>query len=1097
MPTEVVPSQRDALSEDQATDQMTPPETPGGEVENFVIGIGASAGGLEALMELVKNLPETIQATYVVVQHMSPAHKSLLTVLLARETHLEVKDVVDGVRPEANTVYVPPPNTDIVYRDGQLRLIKPSVNVAVPKPSVDRFFISIAEELGDRSVGVVLSGTGSDGSYGVQAIRGSGGVTIAQDDATAKYDGMPVSAMETGFVDLVLSPRQIGTHLAKILARPRDLEQFRAKAVSDDPLTDLLQIVLARTRVDFREYKKTTIHRRMERRMVALGIPKQEDYTRYCRANPEEIDALYKDFLISVTRFFRDKSEFEALKPYIQEIAETHSDQVVRIWIAGCATGEEAYSVAMLMAEALGPEALRNDRLQIFATDIDKKALAKARLGRYSLEAANHIPPELFEKYVEHVDDMIEISADLRNVILFSEHNLCQDPPFLNIDLICCRNLLIYFNNSLQAKVLGRLHYSLDKEGTLFLGIAETISVSDELFRNPSSDKKFYRKRVITRAEERARDNEMSGGIRVRPRNVPRGQSRIRDDKPDPGMFESLARAVGPNSILISDEMRIVRVFGDISPYVSLNEGMRLQLSATMLRPPLNQDARMLAGLALKQGTRREGVPKRLTPDATKTVRLDAYPLQNTKGVEPLVLLTFTEIEDAKKDLIAETESHEETSERVQALERDLSSARDTLQQTIEELETSNEELQALNEEMQSTNEELQATNEELETSNEELQSTNEELVTVNEELQVSSMELSSVSDEQDAILDNVAAALLIIDSALQVVKASSEAVKMFGMSCNFNRPHVSQINAPQNFPRLTDICLEVIQHGRPVARDITAPEGVFLLHCAPYSNNKGQILGATVIIARSSDTSELQSLMLKQSRQLMMQRNGEGTILRISEQSAKVLGAENAQMLVGQNLTDVLGDVALPVLREDRDFLQSGEDVRTTEHVLSFPNGMRRCLRMERYRYVNAPDRPETVYSIAVDVTDIRTAERELRAHNEQLTMISDIAKIGYWMIDLEGNEITWSDEVYAIHGLSRDEFTPDLGAGLSFYHPDDRSRVTQHVEAAMTDGEPFEFSARIVRPDGVIVPVHSLCRIIADTSGEPMHIVGVFSKL
>ena len=331
----------------------------------FVVGVGASAGGLEAIRELVNNLPEDTPATYVIVQHMSPDHKSLLTTLIARETSLPVLEICDNVEVKKNTIYVTPPNSDVQLERGRLILKPPKKELASPKPSIDRFFISLAEEVGDKSMGIVLSGTGSDGAYGVQAIRGAGGITIAQDEKTAKYDGMPIAAVESGCVDLVLSPIQIGTHLGKILESPRDLDRFRTEEVAQHPMSDLLQVVLARTRVDFREYKPTTIQRRLERRMTALGITSQSEYTRHCRSNPTEIDALFRDFLISVTRFFRDPSEFSALRPVIQTVISENRDKPVRVWIAGCATGEEAYSVAMLFAEELGGiHALDKERVE-------------------------------------------------------------------------------------------------------------------------------------------------------------------------------------------------------------------------------------------------------------------------------------------------------------------------------------------------------------------------------------------------------------------------------------------------------------------------------------------------------------------------------------------------------------------------------------------------------------------------------------------------------------------------------------------------------------------------------------------------------------
>ena len=347
-----------------------------------IIGIGSSAGGLEAIRELVATLPTSLNVAYVIVQHMSPHHKSLMTELVARQTSLKVEDVKDGTDPKASVIYVTPPNTDIVYGDGKLQLLEPSTQVASPKPSVDRFLLSLADEHGENSMAIILSGTGTDGAYGVQAIREAGGITIAQDTESAKYDGMPMAAMQTGCIDLVLRPFEIGTHLQKILTSARDFDAFRQEASDAGPSSDLLQILLARTRVDFREYKHTTINRRIERRMLALGIEGHEEYTQFCRVNPNAVDALFKDLLISVTRFFRDRSEFGQLKEMLPALLEKNGNAPFRVWIAGCATGEEAYSIAISLAEAIGgPSVHLKDKVQIFATDIDKDALEVARKG--------------------------------------------------------------------------------------------------------------------------------------------------------------------------------------------------------------------------------------------------------------------------------------------------------------------------------------------------------------------------------------------------------------------------------------------------------------------------------------------------------------------------------------------------------------------------------------------------------------------------------------------------------------------------------------------------------------------------------------------
>jgi two-component system CheB/CheR fusion protein len=340
-----------------------------------------------------------------------------------------------------------------------LRLVPHSEDLGKPKPSVDRFLVSLAHDRGDRSMGIILSGTGSDGAYGVQAVREAGGITIAQDDVSAKYDGMPSAAIATGCIDLVLRPSDIATHLHKILSSPRNLDQFRTDKGEVSPISGILQIVLARTRVDFREYKQSTVLRRIDRRMMALGIASVEDYVVYCRNEPREVDALFKDLLISVTRFFRDREEFDDLSGHIQDLVDGQRDRPLRIWVAGCATGEEVYSIAMMLAEAMGGASeLVKSKTQIFATDIDRAALDYARQGQYSQGALLDVPKELADKYFIQQSEGVRVIEALRSVILFSDHNLCQDPPFLNMDLICCRNLLIYFSAKLEARVFARLH---------------------------------------------------------------------------------------------------------------------------------------------------------------------------------------------------------------------------------------------------------------------------------------------------------------------------------------------------------------------------------------------------------------------------------------------------------------------------------------------------------------------------------------------------------------------------------------------------------------------------------------------------------------
>lgn len=818
-----------------------------------IIGIGSSAGGLEAISELVSSLPVDMNAAYVILQHLSPHHKSLMTELVARQTTLEVENITDGLKPRPNVVYITPPKSDVLVQNGLLRLVQPSPETASPKPSVDRFLLSLAEAAGDKSVAIILSGTGPDGAYGVQAVREACGITIAQDIESAKFDGMPSAAARTGCVDLVLRPRDIGKHLEKILAQPRNLEGLQNADDEQTPSTDLLQILLARTKVDFREYKQSTVSRRIERRMVALGIESQEEYTNFCRSNPEALDALFKDLLISVTRFFRDKQEFEQLEAHLPALFEARGDTPLRVWIAGCATGEEVYSIAILLAEALGGAKIQlKDHVQIFATDIDRDALQIARQGIYGQTALNDIPKSLADNYLVRQGSGVRVIENIRSAVLFSNHDVCRDPPFLKIDLLCCRNLLIYFGTALQKRVLSRFNYSLNEEGLMFLGTAESVAGADELFTKSPDGNKIFRKRRFTHQRNKGYlpMAKSSGGalpvVRKKPAEPP-------SDSTDRQMFEALAASLGKNAVLVTEDYSIVRVFGDISPFIELKEGNSLRMHLDLVRRPLREEARSLVTIAMKNKSHRSGVRHLLQEDDEASVRLDVYPIIAAGISERAALLAFNEVENVSAHQLEEADLDDPTDgrtrERIKTLETEVFLTREALQQTIEELETSNEELQSLNEEMQSSNEELQATNEELETSNEELQSTNEELITVNEELLVTAAELSGRTWELTSVLETAPLAILVIDSALQVSQATRAAVTRFKLTLPLTSPHISQCFLPEGFPALAPLCAETLKLGEQRSAACTSNNKPLNLSCSPFFDMHGQIQGVTLVV--------------------------------------------------------------------------------------------------------------------------------------------------------------------------------------------------------------------------------------------------------
>ena len=819
-----------------------------GESHNLVwVGIGASAGGLEALSLLAKNLPENANATYIVVQHMAPQHKSLLRELVERETHLEVLDVTSGVRPRADHIYTTPPNHNITVRDGLLYLLPPDRSAGAPKPSIDMFFTALAEDVGVQAIGVILSGTGSDGAFGVRAIRAAGGITIAQDEQSAKYDGMPMSAMRTGCIDLVLPPEAIGHKFKQIVETARDAEGLSALMPPVNSLAEINQLLFSHTNVDFREYKPSTLHRRIERRMAALGLERIADYVDQLRADKTEIDALFRDMLISVTSFFRDPNEFKRFKAAIEQIVNQHDETgPLRVWVPGCATGEEAYSLAILFADAMGgAETIDRSRLQIFASDIDADALQVARRGLYPSATVAKVPEEYRERYFTSIGDGYKVVKQLRDVILFAEHNVCQDPPFQNLDLVCCRNLLIYFGQDLQHRVMSRIYTALKEDGALFLGMAENISGVETLFVRSGVEGKIFRRRPGGEADlaplrpAHPTQNMMT----MRRMHARSTRAAARDDS----RFTSLVRALGPNAMIVTPDHKIRSVFGKLTDLVEIPEGEVSVASLDYLRGRLATEARVLVSLSNRSGEIRRSPILPYPGSNERSLRLVCYPLDGIQEAEQVLLLVVEVIEEAVPTTVVPDLSSEDVV--VAELQRELAATRETLQQTIEELETSNEELQSLNEELQSTNEELQSTNEEMETANEELQSTNEELITVNEEQQINAMELSLVTKELESILLHLALPLVVLDQRLNVVRASEQARNLLKIPGDNSRPHITQCVLPEDFPRPLTFLPDVVERGEMHETDYTFRGIPSALRAVPYRNSRNQLAGAVMMV--------------------------------------------------------------------------------------------------------------------------------------------------------------------------------------------------------------------------------------------------------
>ncbi len=818
--------------------------------ELTVVAIAASAGGLEATSLLAQNMPLDQNCCYVIAQHMAPSHKSMLVLLLSRETSLGVEQLTRETKPRNDVVYVPPPGQDVIFKDGLLQLREPSPNPATPKPSADRLFKSVAEEKCENAIGIVLSGTGSDGSYGVQAIREYGGITIAQEPETCKYESMPLAAIRTGCVDLVLTPPQMGIHINQIMAHPRDLTSLQDLNADQTRSRDLFEIVRSHTGVDFRHYKETTLNRRIQRRMLAKGIEDIDTYTELCRKSVEEVEALYRDLLISVTQFFRDPDQFEGMQSYIDEIvAERKEGRPIRIWVPAAASGEEAYTIAMLVCEALGGlDECQPEDLQVFATDIDDEALDRGRKATYPVTAMADIPQDRFERYYEVQGDQIQISQKLRRMVMFSRHNVFQDAPFIDIDLVSIRNLLIYFNVRLQGRVLTRLLYALRPKGLLFLGTSESLGSMSHGFVQVRPDVRLFRKR-----DPGANDiyqlpsfpTSFDSDIEI-DRRTYRSEAASAWRQ-----FDRLAETIVKDGMVINKDRTVLRIYGDIAPYCAMTNSSIGQTSLSMLKQHYATDASSLAMVALKYNETRSGQLHAIKDNDNLTVQISAYPLKRPDETsEDLALIGFALIEQRQP-----ADKDTEKSEYVHYLEDELDRNRDALQVTVEQLQTSNEELQALNEELQSSNEELQSTNEELETSNEELQSTNEELITVNEELLVNSSQLERTSAELNGLITSLPNYTVMVDQGLIIRYASEAAKDKFKLhERGGGYGHLSQINLPEDFPPLVQICSRALIERKAETQSKESDAGLVLVSTAPITDQTGNLFGLVMQIEEAGE---------------------------------------------------------------------------------------------------------------------------------------------------------------------------------------------------------------------------------------------------
>ncbi len=880
-----------------------------------LVGMGASAGGLEALETFFTHMPPDKNIAFMIIQHLSPKHKSIMGSLLSKCTTMEVLDLKDGMKIEPNHVYLNPPDKNVMIMNGKIHLMEP-IRTGGINLSIDCFFKSMAEDLGEKAIGIILSGTATDGTLGLKAIKAGGGIAMVQDPDSAKYDGMPRSAIATGIVDFILPVEKLPAALAKYIRAPYIAVTKKVKA-TDDLFASYIQkifvLIRSSTGHDISRYKQTTLRRRIERRMAVHQINKISDYVKYLQKIPSEVDILFKDMLIGVTGFFRDPDAFKILEEQVLPalLKDKPPNSTIRIWIVGCSTGEEAYSIAVLLSEAMERMKLHVN-VQIFASDIDAEAIERARTGVYPDSIAADVSPERLRHFFIKDGTTFQVKKHLREMIIFAVQNIISDPPFSRIDLLSCRNLLIYMDSNLQKKILPLSHYALNSRGVLFLGPSESIGEFTDLFQPVNSKWKIFKRKEFFK--EKAIDYPgmpFYQGPRL---------DRFEEKEPVATDIYNVAERIildqyAPPGVLVNEKYEIVHFLGRTNKYLEtptgkasfniLNmarEGLQFKLSTALHNAVRQKKTISYEGLRIKYN------------GGFRIIDLTVRPLTEANIKENFMLVMFDDKTPGEKPILKKgKKAAKDDSDLVLIrLEQELQSTKEHLQTTIEELETSNEELKSTNEELQSLNEEMQSANEELETSKEELQSTNEELVTVNAELQNKVNELSTANNDINNLLAATDIGTIFLNTKLQIKRYTPAMTRIFNLIPSDLDRKISDITAKIDYGTLVadaEHVLDTLTQKRMEIR--TRDDILFDMTISPYRTTENVIDGVVITFVditkiKEGEKSARLVAVVRDSNDAILLHDFEGNITAWNRGAENMYGYTEAEALK-MNIRDIV----------------------------------------------------------------------------------------------------------------------------------------------------------------------------------------------
>ncbi|AUB61109.1 chemotaxis protein CheR [Methanobacterium subterraneum] len=830
-----------------------------------VVAIGASAGGLDALKKFFTAMSPDPGMAFVLVQHLDPTHESTLADLMSRYTPLKVVQAKDGMKVESDYLYIIPPNKDMGLMNRTIQLMEPVEPHGMRLP-INFFLKNLAEDQKERSIAIIFSGFGSDGTIGIKSIKAAGGMVMAQDPATADSNSMPASAIQTGLVDFILPPEEMPEKLMNYVesAHKTIKKIITPKEETERALQKIFMLIRNRTSHDFSYYKENTVYRRISRRMNIHQIENIQTYLRYLQENPHEIDILFKELLINVTSFFRDEKSFDSFKNSLKELIKQKLDvDNLRVWVPGCSSGEEVYSIAIIIHELL-EESGKNIDVQIFGTDIDIDALTTARSGTYPITIAEDVSPELLNKYFVKKDNVFTIRTDIREMVVFAPHDVLIDPPFTKLDVLSCRNLLIYLNGEAQQKVISNFNYALNKDGILFLGPSESVGEFVDAFNVVDKKWKIFKCVKSTEFIRRfvevhpiPRTLQLSNfetGIGLKQLNTSKSVNIVNLAE------KELLDIYVPPSAIITDFGEILYIHGRLGNYLEpaqgkakLNivemarEGLKFELNSSIQNAISKKSEIVVEGLRVKNNGGHIFINLNVKP----------LELETTKG---LLIVSFEEVsvdKNGKKDKM-KLNMVTKGDERIRELESELNLTKERLNVTIEEMKSSNEELRSANEELQSMNEESQSTNEELETSKEELQSINEEMVTVNNELQMKIDELTQATDDMNNLFNSTEIAIIFLDRDLNIRRYTKEATNLIKMiESDVGRPF-SDIATNLKYDNFTDDIQQVMDRVTFKETEIETEDGKwFQTRIMPYKTFKNVIDGVVITFNNITERKE------------------------------------------------------------------------------------------------------------------------------------------------------------------------------------------------------------------------------------------------